>query len=100
MRDITAPLYLYYSDYDWLANAADVEMYIMRSIPKTTLKVAMRLNEFNHNDFLWGLRARKEIYDRIVNIIKLDHRRLDLQRETDQTKNFKNGTDEISFKTV
>ena len=104
LSNVTAPLYLYYSDYDWLANAADVETYLMRAIPKSTLRVAMRLKEFNHNDFLWGLRARKEIYERIVNIIKLDNRRLSIQREISQAKESAKEstkeTTEISIKAV
>uniref|UniRef100_A0A158P627 Lipase n=1 Tax=Angiostrongylus cantonensis TaxID=6313 RepID=A0A158P627_ANGCA len=62
--------YLFYSDYDWLASAADVEQFLLRALPKTSVKFTRKLKEFNHNDFLWGLRARKEIYDPIVNIMK------------------------------
>jgi hypothetical protein len=29
-----------------------------------------QFNEFNHLDFIWGLRAGEEIYTNIVNIIK------------------------------
>ncbi|KAJ1347263.1 hypothetical protein KIN20_002284 [Parelaphostrongylus tenuis] len=72
--------YIFYSDYDWLASAKDVEQFLLPTLPKTSVKFARRLKEFNHNDFLWGLRARKEIYDPIANVIKLDYRRLKLHR--------------------
>ncbi|KJH53387.1 hydrolase, alpha/beta domain protein [Dictyocaulus viviparus] len=77
---IHCDLYLFYSDYDWLASAEDVEQFLIPTLPKTSVKFARRLKEFNHNDFLWGLRARKEIYDPIINIIKIDNRRLILQK--------------------
>ncbi|CAI4231548.1 unnamed protein product [Auanema sp. JU1783] len=80
LDNVEASMYLFYSDYDWLANSVDVEGHLMKSLPKTTVKLAKKLYKFNHNDFLWGLRARKEIYDPIVNIIKLDDRRLKIQR--------------------
>ncbi|WKY11488.1 hypothetical protein Q1695_003222 [Nippostrongylus brasiliensis] len=80
LSDIHCDTYLFYSDYDWLANAADVEEFLIPTLPRTSVKFARRLKEFNHNDFLWGLRARKEIYDPITNIIKIDTRRLMIQR--------------------
>ncbi|PIO56053.1 hypothetical protein TELCIR_22553 [Teladorsagia circumcincta] len=80
MSRVHCHTYLFYSDYDWLANAADVEQFLIPTLPKSSVKFARRLKEFNHNDFLWGLRARKEIYDPITNIIKIDTRRLLIQK--------------------
>lgn len=80
LTQVHSDIYLFYSDYDWLASAADVEGFLIPALPKTSVKFARRLQEFNHNDFLWGLRARKEIYDPISNIIKIDTRRQLIQR--------------------
>ncbi|KAL6740892.1 hypothetical protein Aduo_014200 [Ancylostoma duodenale] len=80
LTNVHCDTYLFYSDYDWLANAADVEQFLIPTLPRTSVKFARKLEEFNHNDFLWGLRARKEIYDPITNIIKIDSRRLSIQR--------------------
>uniref|UniRef100_A0A7I5ECI5 Abhydro_lipase domain-containing protein n=1 Tax=Haemonchus contortus TaxID=6289 RepID=A0A7I5ECI5_HAECO len=80
MGSVHCHVYLFYSDYDWLANAADVEEFLIPSLPKSSVKFTRRLKEFNHNDFLWGLRAREEIYDPITNIIKIDTRRLLIQK--------------------
>ncbi|ETN78150.1 hydrolase, alpha/beta domain protein [Necator americanus] len=79
LTKVHCDIYLFYSDYDWLASAADVEQFLIPTLPRESVKFARKLDEFNHNDFLWGLRARKEIYDPITNIIKVDFRRLSIQ---------------------
>ncbi|CAI2353579.1 unnamed protein product [Caenorhabditis sp. 36 PRJEB53466] len=79
IRRINSSIYLFYSDFDWLANPKDVEGFLIPLLPSKTLKKATKLRDFNHNDFLWGMRARKEIYEKIINTIKLDQRRVKLQ---------------------
>ncbi|CAJ0592048.1 unnamed protein product [Cylicocyclus nassatus] len=101
LTNVHCDTYLFYSDYDWLAPAADVEHFLIPTLPRTSVKFARKLKNFNHNDFLWGLRARKEIYDRITNIIKIDSRKLTLQRNMDSYFRRQSGNktiDEISNK--
>ncbi|CAD6199566.1 unnamed protein product [Caenorhabditis auriculariae] len=76
---INSSVYLFYSDSDWLANSLDVEGYLMQKLPKNTLRKAKKLKDFNHNDFLWGMRARSEIYEKILDEIFIDVRRLNVQ---------------------
>ncbi|KAK5979743.1 hypothetical protein GCK32_020921 [Trichostrongylus colubriformis] len=82
MNHIHSHTYLFYSDYDWLASAVDVEQFLTPALPKTSVKFARILKEFNHDDSLWGLRARKEIYDPITDIIKIDTRRIQEHLQT------------------
>uniref|UniRef100_A0A8R1DUW7 Abhydro_lipase domain-containing protein n=1 Tax=Caenorhabditis japonica TaxID=281687 RepID=A0A8R1DUW7_CAEJA len=79
LRRINSSIYLFYSDFDWLANSKDVEGFLMAMLPMKTLKNATKLRDFNHNDFLWGMRARKEIYEKIIDTIRMDQRRVKLQ---------------------
>ncbi|GMS80450.1 hypothetical protein PENTCL1PPCAC_2625 [Pristionchus entomophagus] len=79
VSQVASPTYLFYSDADWLASPEDVEGFLMRRLNSTVLRVATRLTDFNHNDFMWGLRARKEIYDPIDNIIRQDVRRQEIR---------------------
>ncbi|CAD6192377.1 unnamed protein product [Caenorhabditis auriculariae] len=67
------PVYLYWSEADWLGDATDVTNYL---IPKLTTANVIAANnhlpEFNHVDFIWGLRAPKSIYQPIIDISKAD----------------------------
>uniref|UniRef100_A0A914N544 Partial AB-hydrolase lipase domain-containing protein n=1 Tax=Meloidogyne incognita TaxID=6306 RepID=A0A914N544_MELIC len=60
------PIYLYYSDSDWLATKKDVEETILQQIPSKYIKIAKNLPNFNHFDFIWGINANKIIYDEII----------------------------------
>uniref|UniRef100_A0A915N8Q8 Partial AB-hydrolase lipase domain-containing protein n=1 Tax=Meloidogyne javanica TaxID=6303 RepID=A0A915N8Q8_MELJA len=60
------PIYLYYSDSDWLATKKDVEETILQQIPSKNIKIAKNLPNFNHFDFIWGINANKIIYDEII----------------------------------
>jgi len=72
LSQIRAPVYLYYSEYDWLADWTDVTTHIIPNIKKEYLKGNFPLFEFNHMDFIWGMRAAAEVYEPILNIIKND----------------------------
>nr|CAD2191363.1 unnamed protein product [Meloidogyne enterolobii] len=60
------PIYLYYSDSDWLATKKDVEETILQQIPSKYIKISKNLPNFNHFDFIWGINANKIIYDEII----------------------------------
>ncbi|KAL7073127.1 hypothetical protein ACQ4LE_006991 [Meloidogyne hapla] len=60
------PIYLYYSEADWLATKKDVEETIIQQIPKENIKIAKDLPNFNHFDFIWGLKAPEQIYSEII----------------------------------
>uniref|UniRef100_F1KWB2 Lipase n=1 Tax=Ascaris suum TaxID=6253 RepID=F1KWB2_ASCSU len=72
---ISTPMYLYYSDADWVATGRDVRQYLLALLPSKYLRSVKKLDDFNHNDFLWGLRAAKEVFIPISAIIRKDHRR-------------------------
>lgn len=65
-------MHLFYSPSDWLATAEDVEGHLLKKLNKQWVIGVNKLHDFNHNDFLWGLRAPDEIYKPIVDIILKD----------------------------
>uniref|UniRef100_A0A914WZT1 Lipase n=1 Tax=Plectus sambesii TaxID=2011161 RepID=A0A914WZT1_9BILA len=72
VSQIRAPVYLYHSDYDWLADSTDVNNHLVPNIKPEYLKGNTQLFEFNHMDFIWGLRAPAEVYQPILTIIDDD----------------------------
>ncbi|TKR62927.1 hypothetical protein L596_026826 [Steinernema carpocapsae] len=69
---ITTPMYLYWSDADWLATKDDITDYLLPNLNPQAVVQNNFLDDFNHLDFIWGLRAPKEIYEPILEIIKKD----------------------------
>ncbi|KAH7708702.1 Protein LIPL-1 [Aphelenchoides avenae] len=69
------PIYLYWSDTDWIADKKDVQNYLLKVIKPEYLKQSVELTDFNHMDFVWGLRAAREIYAPIQQIIDADVRK-------------------------
>uniref|UniRef100_A0AC35TK84 Lipase n=1 Tax=Rhabditophanes sp. KR3021 TaxID=114890 RepID=A0AC35TK84_9BILA len=69
LTKIETDVYLYWSETDWLADSIDVHEGILSKIPPKYIKLSSKLTDFNHFDFIYGLRAKKEIYEPIINII-------------------------------
>ncbi|VDL76542.1 unnamed protein product [Nippostrongylus brasiliensis] len=68
---IENPIYVYSGDSDWLADPEDISGYLMPRISHTVEK-NQELNDYNHLDFIWGLRAAADIYTPVIDIIKSD----------------------------
>jgi lysosomal acid lipase/cholesteryl ester hydrolase len=69
VSQMETPVGLYWGSTDWLADDKDV-----RNMSPKLKNVFTReyLDDFNHMDFLWGLRAAKEVYIPIQNDIAAD----------------------------
>lgn len=48
-----------------MATQQDVEKFLLKNLGAAK-PVIHKLSGFNHNDFLWGLRARAEVYQPIL----------------------------------
>ncbi|PIO74355.1 hydrolase, alpha/beta domain protein [Teladorsagia circumcincta] len=68
---IQNPIYVYSGDEDWLADPEDVSGYLMPRISHTVVQNTV-LHDYNHLDFIWGLRAAADIYEPIIDIVKKD----------------------------
>ncbi|CAJ0582789.1 unnamed protein product, partial [Mesorhabditis spiculigera] len=62
-------VYIYYGDADWLADVEDVEGTLLKTLPNATKRLVTKLHGFNHFDFIYGLRASREIYDDLIHHI-------------------------------
>ena len=62
-------MHLFYSESVWLATGRDIEHFLLRELAPGIVQKAHKLANFNHNDFLWGLRAPQEVYGPIVDEI-------------------------------
>ncbi|VDK19416.1 unnamed protein product [Anisakis simplex] len=69
---VNAPVYLYWSDADWLTDKRDIQDGLLAVIPKEYITENNELADFNHFDFIWGTHAAPQIYIPIINIIKDD----------------------------
>jgi len=69
LSKIDTPIQFYYGGKDWLASPEDVQKLVpkVRNVQGYTL-----LPEFNHFDFIWGLRASPQVYWPIRTDIKAD----------------------------
>lgn len=69
LKNIRTPIALYYSNTDWLAGTADVQL-LRNELPNVVKDFEITSTLFSHLDFLWGNDAPRIIYDQIVDTIK------------------------------
>ncbi|XP_039305111.1 lipase 3 [Solenopsis invicta] len=63
---ITAPVHLYYSENDWLANTKDVDK-LSNELGNLASKTLVADKKFNHIDYMWAKDVMKYVYEPILN---------------------------------
>ncbi|KAK0427115.1 hypothetical protein QR680_010069 [Steinernema hermaphroditum] len=72
-KKIQTPMYLWWSDADSLSDKKDVVEFLLPTLKQSShLVQANYLEDFNHLDYIWGLRAAKEIYEPVLKLIGED----------------------------
>ncbi|XP_039305526.1 lipase 3 [Solenopsis invicta] len=66
LNKITAPMHVYYSENDWLANIKDVEK-LTSEVSNLASKTLIADKKFNHLDFVWAKNVKKYLYDPMLN---------------------------------
>uniref|UniRef100_A0A0N5CCP0 Lipase n=1 Tax=Strongyloides papillosus TaxID=174720 RepID=A0A0N5CCP0_STREA len=72
ISNVNVATYLHWSKSDYLANSKDVINSLVKKLKRSSLKGNFEYKDFNHLDFIWGLRAAPEIYNNILLNIKND----------------------------
>ncbi|XP_055853570.1 lipase 3-like [Episyrphus balteatus] len=67
IEEIDVPIFLYYSDNDYLSSVVDVHR-LMRTLKETTLRRAYRVQhpKWNHLDHIWGMNIKEYLHDAIM----------------------------------
>uniref|UniRef100_A0AC35TX98 Lipase n=1 Tax=Rhabditophanes sp. KR3021 TaxID=114890 RepID=A0AC35TX98_9BILA len=72
ISNVNVDTYLYWGDSDWLGDEKDIKSHILPNLDPAILKGNVELKDFNHLDFIWGLRAPDEVYHPILQTIQAD----------------------------
>ena len=70
VKNIRVPMYLYYSDNDYMAHIIDVQRLIQNLNPSAFKRAHMMPTKWNHFDFLWGKNVKELLYDIVLEDIK------------------------------
>ncbi|KAL7741344.1 hypothetical protein ACLKA6_013787 [Drosophila palustris] len=65
---VTVPTFVYYSSNDLLCHPHDVES-MCDDLGNVTGKYLVPVKEFNHMDFLWAIDVRKQLYNRMLQVL-------------------------------
>ncbi|KAF8361950.1 hypothetical protein PRIPAC_88873, partial [Pristionchus pacificus] len=88
---VRVPMFLWYSDGDYLVSGADITGRVVPQLKEEFLKEVIPLTGYNHFDFHWGLRAPEDIFHPIIGFIegfdKDDNATKRVSRETFCAKN-------------
>ncbi|KAL0822552.1 hypothetical protein ABMA28_004596 [Loxostege sticticalis] len=69
LHQITAPVFLHYSDSDPLAHVNDVDR-LFRELGRPIGKFRIPMATFSHMDFIWGINAQDLLFNRAINLMK------------------------------
>lgn len=69
LGNIKTPVFLHYSDNDWLSTPNDVHK-LSKEIKSVVGKFRVPCTEFNHLDFVFAINATELIYNRLLNIME------------------------------
>lgn len=74
LKNVTAPVYLYYGNNDWLVSRKDVKK-LKRVLPNIKFSYLLPFANWNHIDFLWAKNVKTELYDIVIsNMRKSDNK--------------------------
>lgn len=65
LKNVRAPVAIYYSDKDWVAGVADTKR-LSGELPNVIKEYPIVQRNFNHMDILWGIDAPTFIFDEIL----------------------------------
>ena len=68
VSELTVPTALFSGLEDWLADPEDVK-HLVSQIQRTVFNHTI-LDSYEHLDFIWGLNARYDVYDIIIEMTK------------------------------
>ncbi|KAF2889838.1 hypothetical protein ILUMI_16335 [Ignelater luminosus] len=68
LKNVKAPLYIYYSGNDWLSNVQDVEQ-LASEVGNLQGKFMVLDKKFNHLDYVMGIDAPNLVYKRIISLM-------------------------------
>ncbi|XP_059055703.1 lipase 3-like [Achroia grisella] len=69
LERLTAPVSLFYSDSDWMADPIDVDKLYNR-LPNCIDIHKVPSKQFNHLDFIWAKNFKSLIYNRVVKLLR------------------------------
>ncbi|XP_019876917.2 lipase 3 [Aethina tumida] len=69
LSKITAPIYIIYSNNDWLSATKDVDrLYNQLTNAPTKAKFLLSNNKINHVDYMYGIHAPTLIYNKVISL--------------------------------
>uniref|UniRef100_A0A8R1UWT9 Partial AB-hydrolase lipase domain-containing protein n=1 Tax=Pristionchus pacificus TaxID=54126 RepID=A0A8R1UWT9_PRIPA len=81
----TVPTSVYYSPADKLVSTADIKIGLA-SLPSSAIVRERNLTGFGHFEFIWGNRAKDEIYNEIIDVLNLFSPKLTVSPVASPTK--------------
>lgn len=69
LKNVTAPVAIYYSEGDWVTTVKDVQQ-LSKALPNVVKEYLIPHKYFNHFDFILGKDAPSLLYDEIIKIMK------------------------------